>query len=127
MGLRIHGAPLIGRTVEVDGKARDHGDRGLEIDERVGNTIGSPKTQATRQGELTIEPRIQQGAAVHLHAQLQIAVPPQLGARLGLEAGAVGVCTDQPQPRRRRSLASLHESDQRRAAATQEIATTGLQ
>ena len=60
----------------------------------IDGTVFIQITNTTGQRQVTIKPRIEQRAAVHFHAQLQIIIVDDFGIGLYFQTRAVGVRTD---------------------------------
>ncbi|MNZ87692.1 hypothetical protein D3C78_1065590 [compost metagenome] len=92
--LRVDLPAFVGSAVEVDRQVGNDGDRQLEVDQLAFDLAITPEGHAAGQRQVTVEPRRQQGAAVHFHTQLQEPLALQLRLRLDPQARAVGVRTD---------------------------------
>src|SRR5690606_11532123 len=92
MALRIKLQTLVvDAAVEVDGEARDTGDRAIEANERGAKAALGTDEHAAGQAEVAIQPGVEEHAAVRLDGDLMRAVGAGLGARLDPEVGQVGV------------------------------------
>ena len=78
----------------MNGQVGDDRDRQLEVDQLAFNLAVTAVGNAPGQGQVAVEPRRQQGTAIHLDTQLQEALALQLGLRFHPQAGAVGVGAD---------------------------------
>ena len=92
--------------VEVDGQLGD-AQHGLVHPERheVDPARPGPHGHPARQPEVAVQPRVDQGAAVDLDAQLAVAGAARVGAGADAQVGAVGVGADDPHPDQRVGIA----------------------
>ena len=112
MTLLVQGQTLVDLPVQVDRELRDAGDRpgSGEHDAAVG------KAEPPGEGELAVEPRIQQRPAVDLHSHLTGALDGVLAAGFELESGGIGVGTEHAEPGSRLGDGGIHPSDERAVA-----------
>ena len=127
IGLGIDLAGVVGLPVQVYGQAGNHR-QGAAIVDQCGAqaAINGLETDPARQGQVAIEPRIEQRAAVNLDTQLQISVAQFLRRGLGHQAGAVGMRPHHAHAGDRWRFAPAHKGDQGTVVAGHEIVSPGL-
>ena len=85
--------------VEVDGELRHPEQRPVDEEEPLGRAVAVAHHHPTGEPEVAVEPRVEEGAAVHLDGQLPVAGPAGVGVGLHPEVGAVGVGADDAERR----------------------------
>ena len=127
VSLGVDAAPLIDVPVQMDGQARDGGNRALNIQQMGANCAGAGAyLDAAGEPEVAIEPGVQQDATVDLHAQPGVAAA--VAQRIGFQAQTrtVGVGADHAPAAFRVSARTGREGDQRRAVARDVVTTVGF-
>ncbi|MNP20095.1 hypothetical protein D3C76_1126560 [compost metagenome] len=94
-GLGVDCPTHVGFAVEVNRQVRNDRDRCLEVDQLALDLAITTEGYAARQGQVAVEPRRQQRAAIDFDAQLPEALALQFRLRLDAQARAVGVGADQ--------------------------------
>ncbi len=123
--LRIDLPAFVGGAVQVDRQVGDDRDRQLEVDQLAFYLAVTAEGDAPGQRQVAVEPRRQQRAAVHFHAQLQEALALQLRLRLDPQARAVGVRADHADAVVQRRLLAQLDRDDRGVIAGKEVTATG--
>ena len=108
-------------AVEVDGELRDPQHRPVHPQQPQLRAGAGAHGHAAGQPQVAVEPGIQDGPAVDLHAELPEARPAGVGPRLHPERRAVGVGAEQPEARVRRA-ALRDDPGQQRPAVGHDVA-----
>ena len=126
LGLGVDGPTHVGFTIEVNGQVRDDGDRCLEVDQLALDLAVAAEGHAAGQGQVAIEPRRQQCAAIDFDAQLPEALALQFRLGLDPQAGAVGVGADQANPAVQRRVTAHLDRDDRRVVTGDVVTPMGF-
>ncbi len=101
----------------MDRQVRNRRDRNLEVDQLAFDAAITAIGDTAGQRQITVEPRSEQGAAIHLDTQLPEALALQLGLRLDSQARAVGMGANQAQAVFDERFAAQLEGDDGRVVA----------
>ena len=105
-----HEALVVDVAVEVDRELRDAQHRPVVEEVGLGEPAGAVEHDASGEPEVAVEPRVEQGAAVDLDAELSVALAAGVGSGLEPEAGAVGVGAHDRKPAAGEPPTLLHAS-----------------
>ena len=114
---------LVHLAVEMNGELRDAKPRVVQADEARLEALADAEHDPTREPQVAIEPRVEQGAAVHLDAELQVPFLLVLRARLEPEVRAVGMRTDDAKATY--AADRSHEGDERAVLVHDVVAPRG--
>ena len=106
----------------MDRQVGDHRNRQLEVDQLAFNLAVTAEGYPPGQGQVAVEPRRQQRAAVNFHAQLQEALALQFRLWLDPQARAVGMGADQTDTVDQGRVSTELERDDRGVVSGQVVA-----
>lgn len=128
IGLGIDAALAVDVAVEVDGQTRNDRHRPAQIDQAGSQrAVGAAHHDAPGEGQVAIEPGVEQHAAIDFDAELEIAAPIALGIGPHHQTGAVGMGTQHADAVAMQRVGTEREGDDRGAVAHRVVAATGLQ
>jgi hypothetical protein len=124
--LGVEQEPLGGDlAVQVDGELGDGAQRAVDPEQPDQSASAvAPDGHPPRQPEITVEPAVEEHAAVRLDRELPHPGAPDVGARLDAQVGAVGVRADDAEAVVRLVPGRRHPGDQ--AAAPHDVAAAWL-
>lgn len=126
LGLCVDRPTHVGFTVEVNGQVRDRSDGRLEIDQLALDLAVAAEGHAAGQGQVTVEPRRQQRAAIDFDTKLPETLALQFRLRLDPQARAVGVGADQADAAVQGRVTAHLERDNRRVVTGDVVTTAGF-
>ncbi len=128
VGLGIDAPAVVGGTIEMQRQAGNDQQRAGKVDQQgLQPAVGHGATDPAGQRQVAVEPGIEERAAIHLHPQLQVFPALPVGSRLELQAGAVAVGRQHPEPVFRGIAFPQPEGDQAGIVAHQKIGIAGGQ
>ena len=130
VALHGDGVTLVDGAVEVDGQVRDGADGALQVHlEHLGlQGVGGAHGHAAGDGERTVEPGVEDAAAVLLDVEFEhSALAVDLGVGLDLEAGGVAVGGDDVEPVFGHVTTACHKGEDSGAVLGHIILAAGLE
>lgn len=112
---------VVDAAVEVDGELRDPQQRAVDVDQGGGAVA---QRQPAGQAQVSVQPAVEQRAAVDLDGHLPPAGRPHVGTGLDPQVGGVGVGADHPEGRL--GAGALRDVPGDDGAAAQHVLAAGL-